>query len=555
MKPNTDKKTILLVDDKPANIHTAHNILKDTYSIKIATSGARAIDLAKVLPQPDLILLDIMMPEMDGYEVCSRLKADPGTSDIPVIFLTGRTDAENETKGFELGAVDYIHKPFSPPVVQARVRTHLALREAREQLGEEKRKVDSLLEEAERIFGLIFGYVARMGDEADPDKLLRLNADMARDLVRADRCNVWSYGAPAGELSTKAAHGLPKIRIAADHGVVGACVATNQAIVVNDASKDQRFDCDTDRSSGYVTHSVLALPLRSPEGDVLGALQVLNKPGGFEDSDVTLLGLVASFSGSALVAQKLRQEAEAARLLFRELEIAREVQRHLFPSQPPEIPGLDISAFCRPAQVVGGDYYDFLYRPDSELWLTVGDVSGKGISAALLMASLQASLRTQLNGRPASVADVVSELNRSLCSSSDEERYSTLFCGRLDPVDCNLTYVNAGQVLPRLLRSSGELHYLDCGGVPVGLFDSAPYEHASTRLQPGDLLACFSDGITEVTNGDGQLWTDSHVDKVLYENRHKGAAEILEKLVQAADAFKGDGEQADDMTIVILRVL
>ena len=122
------------------------NTLKDTYIVKIATSGARALNLAKVLPQPDLILLDVMMPEMDGYEVCSRLKSDPSTSDIPIIFLTGKTDAEDETRGLELGAIDYIHKPFVPLVVQARVRTHLALREAHEQLAEEKRKVDRLLD-------------------------------------------------------------------------------------------------------------------------------------------------------------------------------------------------------------------------------------------------------------------------------------------------------------------------------------------------------------------------------------------------------------------------
>jgi len=104
------------------------------------------LDLAKASPQPDLILLDVMMPDVDGYEVCSRLKSDPSTREIPIIFLTGKTEPEDETKGFELGAVDYIHKPFSPAVVQARVETHLTLREAREQLAEEKRKVDRLLD-------------------------------------------------------------------------------------------------------------------------------------------------------------------------------------------------------------------------------------------------------------------------------------------------------------------------------------------------------------------------------------------------------------------------
>ncbi len=554
MRTSSDKRVILLVDDTPANIQVAHDILKDAYTIKIATSGAKALDLAKAVPEPDLIILDVMMPEMDGHEICSRLKADPRTSDIPIIFVTGKTDAEDETRGFELGAVDYIHKPFSPLVVQARVRTQLTLREAREQLAEEKQKVDRLLEEADRLVGVIFDSASRMGNEADPVELLRLNADMARDLVQADRCSIWSLDSAAGELWTQAAHGLPNIRIGANNGLVGACVATNRAIVVNDLSKDVRFDRNVDRLSGYVTDSVLAMPLRSPAGNVLGALQVLNKPGGFDESDVKLLGLAASFSASVLNAQKLRQEAEAARLVFRELEIAREVQRRLFPPHPPCIPGLDIAAYCRPANFVGGDYYDFLYRPNSDLWLTVGDVSGKGISAAVLMASLQASLSSQLNGRPDSVANVVSVLNRALCKSFDQERYTTLFCARLD-LDWKLTYVNAGHVQPLLVRSSGDIEHLDCGSLPVGLFDSAEYEHASIGLQSGDLLVCLSDGITEATNRDGEIWEESEIVKALYENRRGSAADFLEKLVQCADDHMGSAEQTDDITIVILRVL
>ena len=141
-----EKKTILLVDDAPANIQIAREILKDRYKTRIATSGAKALELAKVAPPPDLILLDVNMPEMDGYEVCTRLKSDPLTREIPVIFLTAMTEVEDETRGFHVGAVDYIHKPFSPPVVMARVQTHLNLRETREQLAREKRLVDQLLD-------------------------------------------------------------------------------------------------------------------------------------------------------------------------------------------------------------------------------------------------------------------------------------------------------------------------------------------------------------------------------------------------------------------------
>jgi CheY-like chemotaxis protein len=140
------KRIILLVDDAPENIQVAHAILKEEYKTRVALNGAKALEQANTEPKPDLILLDVMMPGMDGYEVCERLKADPATRDIPVIFLTSRTEASDETRGFEVGAVDYIHKPFSPPVVMARVQTHLHLREAREQLVREKRLVDRILE-------------------------------------------------------------------------------------------------------------------------------------------------------------------------------------------------------------------------------------------------------------------------------------------------------------------------------------------------------------------------------------------------------------------------
>jgi phosphoserine phosphatase RsbU/P len=146
-----EAKTILLVDDEPANIQIVNSILKDVYKTRIATSGAKALELANQEPAPDLILLDVMMPEMNGYEVCSRLKSDDRTRDIPVIFLTGQTEIEDETKGFEVGAVDYIHKPFSPAIVQARVHTHLVLRGIREQLAQQLQTIQSEMDTARKI--------------------------------------------------------------------------------------------------------------------------------------------------------------------------------------------------------------------------------------------------------------------------------------------------------------------------------------------------------------------------------------------------------------------
>jgi phosphoserine phosphatase RsbU/P len=145
------QKLILIVDDTPTNIGVISGALKDLYKTKIATNGPKALALACAEEKPDLILLDVMMPEMDGYEVCTRLKADPSTREIPVIFLTGQTSPEEETRGFEVGAVDYVHKPFSPAVVQARVRSHILLRESRAQLAAQLLALNNELEMARQI--------------------------------------------------------------------------------------------------------------------------------------------------------------------------------------------------------------------------------------------------------------------------------------------------------------------------------------------------------------------------------------------------------------------
>src|ERR1700733_10440616 len=151
MKNANQKQTVLLVDDTPANIQLVNSILKDIYKIRIATSGVKALELARITPLPDLILLDVMMPDKNGYDVCRELKLGQETRDIPVIFLTGQTNVDEETRGFDVGAVDYIHKPFSPAVVKARVQTHLVLRGIREQLAQQLLTIQNELETARQI--------------------------------------------------------------------------------------------------------------------------------------------------------------------------------------------------------------------------------------------------------------------------------------------------------------------------------------------------------------------------------------------------------------------
>jgi len=146
-----DKHVLFLVDDDPENIEIVNSILGEKYEIRVAKNGVKALELANMEPTPGLILLDVIMPHMDGFEVCKHLKADAKTCDIPIIFLTGKTDVADETRGFEVGAVDSIHKPFSPPIVTARVRTHLMLREAHETVAGQLETLNSELEMARQV--------------------------------------------------------------------------------------------------------------------------------------------------------------------------------------------------------------------------------------------------------------------------------------------------------------------------------------------------------------------------------------------------------------------
>lgn len=408
---------------------------------------------------------------------------------------------------------------------------------------------------SDRISRVIFDYAAKIGAAQDLDALLVLNAGMARGLVGADRCSIWLLDTKNNRLWTKVAHGVRELQIPIGQGLVGAAVARDETILVNDASGDERFLRSVDIGTGYVTKSALTMPLHGVDGKPIGAMQVLNKPDGFSPEDVDLLGLCGSYAASTLETQRLRKEAEVARLLLREMEIARDVQQRLLPQAPLPIPGLDYAGYCRSAELVGGDYYDFLPMPEGGFLFTLGDVSGKGIAAAVLMASMQASLRSQVVKTPASIAALIRDLNKAAYSFTTADKYSTLFCGLIDIRGAKLSYVNAGQVRPMLLRSGDRsLERLDGGGFPVGLLDASEYEQREIELQPGDAVLCFSDGISEATNGQSEMWNESEVEKIVRTCCGLSAQQMIDRLVQATDKFTGEADQADDMTVIAMRV-
>jgi len=275
----------------------------------------------------------------------------------------------------------------------------------------------------------------------------------------------------------------------------------------------------------------------------------------YTGSDVRLLKSVAAQTGLALenanLLQTVADEVAKRERLNREVEIAREVQERLFPQKLPEIAGIEYTGHCRPALGVGGDYYDFLALPQGHLGIAIGDVSGKGIAAALMMASLQASLRSEATRAPENLAAAVANVNRLVYEASASNRYATFFYGQYDPVRRTFDYVNAGHNPPMLFRGN-EVIRLEAGGTVIGLVEGAPYQQGSVCINPGDILIAFTDGISEAMNLDDEEWGEDRLMETVRNSNVKTSQDLLERIFAAATEFAGAAPQHDDMTLVVL---
>jgi sigma-B regulation protein RsbU (phosphoserine phosphatase) len=307
----------------------------------------------------------------------------------------------------------------------------------------------------------------------------------------------------------------------------------------------------------------LLLPLKSKD-KVLGLLclgpKLSEEP--FSKTDINLLRSVALQTGLALensrLAAAIVQEVAQRERLNREIEIAREVQERLFPQQLPVVAGIDYSGACRPALGVGGDYYDFLKLPNGDLGVAIGDVSGKGIAAALLMASLQASLRSQALSGTTDLAQLMSNVNRLVYDATPSNRYATFFYGQYEQATRTFRYVNAGHNPPFVLRqtSGGTVHVirLDAGGPVVGLFAEAPYQQGSLKLESCDVFVGFTDGISEAMNRAEEEWGEEQLIPAVAAHADKPAREIIPNLMADADRFVDGAPQHDDMTMVVMKM-
>jgi len=298
-------------------------------------------------------------------------------------------------------------------------------------------------------------------------------------------------------------------------------------------------------------------------------------------SNDQLATLANSFNSMTTSIEKLVQEQKEKQRLEGELAIAQEVQAQLYPKLITQLETLEVHGFCRPARTVSGDYYDFLALNSDKLMLAVGDISGKGISAALLMATIHSAVRaysiedipvlseaamvgvvggsalmlaSESQGRrvDSSPATLLTLLNHQLYESTPDAKYATLFLGIYDGATRQLTYANGGHLPPILLSEDGSSRLLSCGGTVVGLFDNLSFPEATVQLRPGDVLITYSDGVTEPENDYGEFGEERLI-QLVHENRHLPLERITEIVTAAVEDWIGDDEQPDDVTLVLAR--
>jgi len=275
--------------------------------------------------------------------------------------------------------------------------------------------------------------------------------------------------------------------------------------------------------------------------------------------------LAGSFNSMTGRIESLIVEVKEKERLENELAIARDVQSQLFPKEFPRLKSLELWGGCQPARTVSGDYYDFIALGRDRVALAIGDISGKGISAALLMAHIQSALRSQLmhennqrntaaeNGTT-SPSSILTILNNHLYISSPPEKYATFFLGLYSDEDGQLIYTNAGHLAPIVVRQ-GQVLRLAGEGFPVGLFPGITYDHQATVLQPGDLLVAFTDGVTETPNRSGDEFGDHRLSELLVCHVDNPLDEIASAVSTSVAAWAGDVERHDDTTLLLARRL
>lgn len=380
------------------------------------------------------------------------------------------------------------------------------------------------------------------------EEMLPLILDLAANAVGAARGVLLLED--NGEMTPRATRGKPfQISRTAQERVLRG----RESLLIQDARREENLRMQASIISQGV-RSLMAVPLQTKE-KVIGLLYLdsASAARAFTREDLNLITVMANIAAVRIEFARLAEIEERERRVSLEMEQAAEIQRGLLPAGAPRVAGLELAAFNQSCYYAGGDYHDFFERPDGRFMLVVGDVAGKGMPAALLMASLQARLQVLVEGEP-DLARLAFRLNRITAEHCPGNRFVTLFLCEIDPASGEMSYVNAGHNPPLVLRRSGEAEMLPGGGLILGVLRDAPYERMQARLGEGDVLVLYSDGVTEAENpATGEQFGEQRLLEALAPAAGAAPEEMIARVRAAVERFAGSVSGSDDFTLVVAK--
>lgn len=387
------------------------------------------------------------------------------------------------------------------------------------------------------------------------DAVLEMCMDMVHRAAAPDRAAAMLLEGQPPSLKVRAHRGgagtgADTIRIS--RTITDAVLHGQTAVLVSDATVDARFaGAESVMLEGV--RSAMCVPLWNNKA-VIGLIYVdrLRSASAYSGEDLRVLTLVANLAAIKIENVRLFLRDQKMKELEREMATAAKIQQRLLPSSVPGFAGYELAGRNLPCLAVGGDYFDLQLRDEGRLMVAIGDVSGKGLGAALLMALVQGAVRANIVGA-SNVPDLVSRLNHVVLTNSGDEQFMTLFCCEIDGASGSLRYVNAGHNPPLLFRRNGQVERLFSRGMALGILPDRRYEQAEVALEHGDLLALYSDGITESQDPSSAEFGEDRLLECLRELHEQPVGTILERVLDSALGFAGTAPQFDDMTLVLVR--
>ena len=391
----------------------------------------------------------------------------------------------------------------------------------------------------------------------DLSELIKIVLQLATRLSGADRGTVFLLDRKLNEVWSLVGLGLEEheIRVSVKRGIVGWVALHGHPVRLEDAYADPRFDPTVDSVLGYSTHSLLALPIRNKSDDIIGVLELLNKTeGSFSAFDQEFLSGLSDHVALALDNAQLHRELLAKQRMESDLMLAHSVQRGFLPEHPPELEGFDISVAYTPSQLVGGDYYDFIPLSPQKTLAVIADAEGKGVASALMMASVRATLHT-LAGHVRALEKIVKSMSKIMLGDSQTVKLLSMFFGVLDHRRLGFHYINAGHVPPMVIRQGGVVLELTEGGMVMGVLADATYKRGYLQFEKGDILVCYTDGITEAMDINGNQYARERLVDTVRREGNACSKHIVETVLADVDRFSRGGLHNDDCVILILKVL